>query len=180
MERGRGEGWARETQNENSTGALVSGENLARYLGGAAIFVRLALGQILLLCLPLLSLFSLFSRRERALRARREETPGFLGKAARRFRTRGYTYASRVVHGAWACRTAAGGDGGGTFKGRRRSPPGIPTTTKTTIVIHAPEKSRPMRRRVRFRQLDDREDGVTARENRPENFPPPAREDSHG
>lgn len=38
-------------------------------------------------------------------------------------------------------------------------------------VVLAPEKSRPVRRRVRFRQLDDREDGITARENRPENFP---------
>lgn len=43
-----------------------------------------------------------------------------------------------------------------------------------TIVVLAPreEASRDTHRRARFMQLDDCENGITARENRPENFPP--------
>jgi len=99
-----------------------SGENLARYPQWRRLFscgwrsVR-----SLLLCLPvLLSLFTLFSWRG-ARFARREETPGFLGKA-------GFSCASRVVYSSDEEEKQEKESERGIFKGRGRPPPHeIPT-----------------------------------------------------
>lgn len=72
----------------------MSGENLAR--GRGYFRVRLALGQILLLCLPLLSLFALFSRRAPRTAGGRKRLASS-GKRRGVF-VRAGTYASRVVH----------------------------------------------------------------------------------
>jgi len=137
----------------------VSGENLARI--PRLFSVRLALGQILLLLLPSAFIsFSLCFLSTRCVSQRREETPGFLGKALcgvfARVRTRNHTR-RRVWSTVTRWRR-----GREVASKRKGSSPGIPT-----VVVLAPGEAFSLRSFCE--QLDVREDGITSRENRPEN-----------